>query len=306
MKQATSHIFMVKPKYFGFNQQTANSNAFQCDIDKSDEIIALKAMEEFDNAVDKLTTNHINVTVIEDTETPRKPDAVFPNNWGTFHENGLVILYPMAAPNRRVEKRPDILDLLRKQYVIKTIIDLSHYENNHQYLEGTGSIIFDHIHKYAYACTSERTDINILKEVCAHINYKPIPFTATDHNNKEIYHTNVMMALTEHLAIICLESIKDEQEQVNIINSLIDSDHTIIDISLDQVSHFAGNMLGLKNNEGKNLLIMSQTALNSLSDTQIEQITKYTEILPLDVKTIETIGGGSTRCMISELFLPLK
>lgn len=297
---------MVRPKKFGYNQQTASSNAFQNDSINNSSNIAQIAIEEFDRAVEKLKSYNIDVTVIEDSNEPIKPDAIFPNNWGTFHSNGLAILYPMAAPNRQVEKRPEILDILRTKFIINEVIDLSHYETQNKFLEGTGSIIFDHINKLAYACSSERTNLNVLKEVCDIIGYEPKTFTAVDKNNKEIYHTNVMMALTENLAIICLESITNKLERANIINSLNDTKHVIIDISLEQVNHFAGNMLGLKNKTDNSLLIMSETAKNALRDEQITTIEKYCKIVDLNVKNIETIGGGSTRCMISELFLPLK
>ncbi len=306
MKQSASHIFMVRPANFGYNAETAVSNAFQNQIQISSEEIKEHVLKEFDTYVSKLESVGIKVKVIEDTMVPVKPDAVFPNNWGSFHEDGTVILYPMATPNRRIEKREDIISDFKANYSISRIIDLSKYEKEDRFCEGTGSIIFDHINKVAYACLSPRTDKEIFCEVCAVLNYKPVYFTSTDVNNKEIYHTNVMMSVSEKFAVVCLESIRNEEERHNVVVSLEETGHEIIDITMEQVYHFAGNMLTVCNLEGKEYLIMSQSAYDILTEDQKEAMSYYNELLPVDIATIEKIGGGSARCMISEIFLSSK
>ncbi|TLX72639.1 amidinotransferase [Labilibacter sediminis] len=303
MNQSTSHIFLVRPANFNFNTDTAESNAFQHKVNLSPEQIKQKVHEEFDGYVSRLKENGVEVLVIDDSLTPVKPDAIFPNNWGSFHADGTVILYPMAAPNRRTEKRAEVIQTIQRDYEIRELIDLSKYENENRFLEGTGSIIFDHIHKIAYACLSPRTDKDILIEVCNLIDYTPKYFTSTDKNGKEIYHTNVMMCVSKNFSVICLESIKNEKERKMIIESLNNTGHDIIDISLEQVNHFAGNMLSVKNNQHKELLVMSQSAYDILTETQRKKLQNYCQLLPVHINTIETIGGGSARCMISEIFL---
>ncbi|WP_075591382.1 citrulline utilization hydrolase CtlX [Labilibacter marinus] len=306
MIQSTSNIFLVRPANFGFNAETAVSNAFQNKTELSQDDLKQRVIAEFDAFAEHLKLKGINVMVVQDTDEPKKPDAIFPNNWGSFHANGKAILYPMATPNRQAEKRPEILNQIKEQFEISELIDLSEYEKQHKFLEGTGSIIFDHINKLAYACISPRTDKDVLNELCNKIGYKPIAFTSTDKNGQEIYHTNVMMCVSEKFSVICLESIIDEEEKKLVINSLESTGHEIIDISLDQVNHFAGNMLSLKNKDQKEILVMSQSAYNILSDYQKLALDTYCEPCPIPIDTIETIGGGSARCMISEIFLPQK
>lgn len=303
--QNTNQILLVKPAHFTFNKETAGSNAFQNVLEEKEEIIKTKVLNEFENAVALLKSKNINVTVVEDTPDPVKPDAIFPNNWVSFHADGTVILYPMFAPNRREERRLDVLEMLKKKFKIEKVVDLSKYEAEELFLEGTGSIIFDHQHKVAYACLSPRTDKELFIELCNYLNYQPLYFIAEDKNRKQIYHTNVMMCIAEKFAVICLDSITDKTERQQVIQSFATSDHEIVDISFDQMSHFAGNMLELKDVNGKHLLVMSQSACDSLTVNQKKQIEKYAELLPLPIKTIETIGGGSARCMIAEIFLPV-
>ncbi len=305
MQQSTSYIFLVRPASFGFNAQTEVSNAFQQKSKQSASDISQKAIEEFDLFASRLQEKGIDVTIIQDTKTQVKPDAVFPNNWGTFHHNGTAILYPMATPNRQAEKRPEIIETIKEKFQISRIIDLSEYEKQNKFLEGTGSIIFDHVHKKAYAGLSPRTDKDVLSELCNQIGYEAVPFTAIDAHGKEIYHTNVMMCLSEKFAVICLESIADENEKTNVIENLENTGHEIIDISLEQVNQFAGNMITL-NNKQADITVMSQSAYNALTPDQLESISFYSEICPMNVSTIEKIGGGSARCMISEIFLPVK
>ena len=306
MKQSSSHIFLVRPANFGFNAETATSNAFQNKLNLDPGELKEKVLAEFDAYVEALRAKGVDVKVIQDTMDPVKPDAVFPNNWGSFHADGKVILYPMEAPNRRIEKRGDVIDGFKADYKVEELIDLSKYEKEGKFCEGTGSIIFDHIHKVAYACLSPRTDKDVFIEVCDLLNYKPVCFTSTDANGQEIYHTNVMMCVSEKFSVICLESIANEEEKECVINTLEETGHEIVDITFEQMNHFAGNMLSVCNNKGDEFLVMSQSAYDVLTDDQKEAIETYCQMLPVNIKTIETIGGGSARCMISEVFTPKK
>jgi hypothetical protein len=302
--QSTNHILLVKPAHFTFNTETAGSNAFQNVIQEKEEVVKTNVLKEFENAVSLLKSKNIDVTVVEDTLEPVKPDAIFPNNWVSFHSDGTVVLYPMYAPNRREERRLDVLDMLRKKFQIKNVVDLSKYEAEELFLEGTGSIVFDHRSKIAYACISPRTDEQLFVELCNYLHYQPVYFIAEDKKGKQIYHTNVMMCVAEKFVVICLESITDEKEKKVVVQSFKETNHEVIDISFEQMNHFAGNMLELKSASGKSVLVMSKSAYDSLTTKQKASIEKYAEMLPLPIETIETIGGGSARCMIAEVFLP--
>ncbi|MFS8082650.1 MAG: citrulline utilization hydrolase CtlX [Ginsengibacter sp.] len=302
--QSSKNILLIRPSTFAFNPETAASNAFQVDIHESEEEIKKKKLQEFEAFVKTLRSKGVNVFVADDTAFPAKPDAIFPNNWVSFHSDGTVILYPMYAPNRRHERRQEILDLLEKDFTITRILDLSKYENEGKYLEGTGSIIFDHINKLAYACLSPRTDKELLLVVCNYLKYQPIYFYAHDENGKEIYHTNVMMCIGEKFSIICLHSITDMAERELVNKSLTKTGHQIFDITFEQMKNFAGNMLEIQTNDDKSILALSQSAYNGLTINQKQEIEKYSELVPIYINTIETIGGGSARCMIAEIFLP--
>lgn len=304
--QSTNNILLVKPVNFMFNSETANSNVFQNTIDENSENILLKVNQEFDNFAETLRLTGINVMVFDDTQYPKKPDAIFPNNWATFHSNGTVILYPMFADNRRYERRIDIIDSLKNNYEVNNVIDFSIYEKENKFLEGTGSIVFNHNNKIAYASLSTRTNKELFIKVCNYLHYQPIYFHSTDKNGKEIYHTNVMMCIGEKFAVICLESIIDKEEKKMVSQSLLNTGHQIIDINFEQITKFAGNMLVLQTKNNQNVLALSQSAYHSLTSVQKNQILKYCKFIPLSIKTIETIGGGSVRCMIAEVFLKPK
>jgi hypothetical protein len=304
--QATNNILLIRPANFNFNNETALSNAFQQLASESELSIRQAAINEFDAFAKKIALKGVNVTVIDDTAFPPKPDAIFPNNWVSFHADGSVILYPICAANRRPERRIDIIQTLQEKFIITQVIDLSYYEKENRFLESTGSIIFDHENKIAYACLSPRTDKNIFIEVCALLQYKPIYFTSTDKNGQAIYHTNVMMCIGSRFCAICLESITDLQEKETICDALRHTGHQIIDISFEQASNFAGNMLELSIGDEQNILALSQTAYDSLHIEQKTILEKLVELVPLSIKTIETIGGGSARCMIAEIFLEQK
>jgi hypothetical protein len=300
--QHTNSLFLVRPAAFGFNDETASSNAFQNQETKNSQELQEQVLQEFDAFALKLKNRGFNVYVFNDTKTPVKPDAVFPNNWISIHADGTLLLYPMQAKNRQLERREDIINQLKQDFEITKTIDYSIYEQENRFLEGTGSIIFDHINQIAYACTSPRTDLELFKQLCSTLNYKAIAFQAVDKNKQEIYHTNVMLCIGEKVVVICLESIQNQEEREKVIQSFENTGHQIIAISFDQMNHFAGNMLELLTPEGKRLLVLSQTAFSSLSKFQIEQIETYNELFPIPIKTIETIGGGSARCMIAEIF----
>ncbi len=304
--QTSDTILMVRPACFQFNLQTAESNAFQKQLTGvSAAEIQEKAQAEFDAFVAKLREKGVNVIVIDDTIEPVKPDAVFPNNWISFHENGLAYLYPMFTPNRRLERRKEVIDEVRKSFYVREVRDISGYEDEDKILEGTGSIVFDHQFKIAYACTSPRTDKKLFEKYCQQIGYKPISFLSLDENEQEIYHTNVVMCVGEGFSVICLNSIISGYDRRHVMR-MLQKNGDIIAITHEQMAQFAGNMLQVHNGEGKKYLVMSQTAYNSLTNLQIEQLSKHTEILPVSIPTIETLGGGSARCMMAEVFCEKK
>ena len=298
---------MVRPASFGFNVETAANNAFQTD-DKSLTVneIEQKAVAEFDKMVAVLRGRGVNVLVAEDAPEPAKPDAVFPNNWLTTHDDGTMVLYPMNAPTRRAERSEAIQTMLETAFDVQKKIHFEHYEAVEKYLEGTGSMILDRVQEICYACLSPRTDLDLLDDWCDLMHFKRVAFRATDVDGKDIYHTNVMMALGETFVVICLETVRDEAERMNLIKHFELTNKDIIEISLAQMMRFAGNMLQVRNDFGETFLFMSEQAFGSLDATQIAHIQRYTEILFADIQTIETYGGGSARCMMAEIFFQKK
>jgi hypothetical protein len=303
MAQITDTILMVRPSNFGFNEQTAENNSFQdATSARDDQQIKEDAIREFDNFVNTLREQQIEVVVVNDTPSPIKPDAIFPNNWFTTHDNGTIILYPMFAKNRQQERRLDVVEKLNKQFGFNKLIDFSSEENKNRILEGTGSMILDRVNKIVYACLSPRTNNDLLDDYCKRIGYQKVAFTAVDDNSDEIYHTNVMMALGVDFVVICLDAVKNMQERAALINSFEETDKKVIEITTEQMNKFAGNMLQVQNKENDNFLVMSKTAYNSLTPSQIEIIEELTNILPVNINTIEQYGGGSARCMMAEVF----
>jgi hypothetical protein len=299
-QQQPHTLLMIRPKAFGFNEQTESSNAFQQKI-KAD-----YALTEFDRMVTLLDSHEVSVMVLDDTNDPIKPDAVFPNNWISMHENGLLILYPMMAENRRPERRNDVVDEIKKRFEVTTILDLSSEEINGNFLEGTGSIVFDHPHKIAYACRSPRTNETLIRFVCSKLSYTPIVFDAFDSNQKPIYHTNVLMAVADKFALLCLDAIRDDDDQEKLLDSFVRTGKKVIAISLAQMSAFAGNALEVTSRSGERYLLISKTALDALLPGQINAITQYVELLPVPIPTIEKVGGGSVRCMVAGIYLPFR
>jgi hypothetical protein len=302
--QTTNHILMIRPVDFKFNEQTAGNNMFQ--IASSDSDVQTQALKEFDGFVDLLRKNDVDVTVVDDTLQPETPDSIFPNNWVSFHEDGSVYLYPMFSENRRLERRRDILDGLKENFEVNHISDLSFYEQQYAFLEGTGSMVLDRTNKIAYACLSVRTDEEVLNNFCMLTGYQPVPFQAVDGSNFPIYHTNVMMCIGDRFAVICLDSIRNPEEKLNVTVSLKSSGKEIIEISLEQMNKFAGNMLQVTNAAGESLLVMSEQAYLSLNAEQITALEQYSHIIYAPLYTIEKNGGGSARCMLAEIHLPSK
>ncbi len=306
-KQVTRSILMVRPSNFGFNEETAVNNAFQNNAaGKTSEQIREKAIEEFDSFVSLLRSKGVDVSVYQDEPQPIKPDAVFPNNWVSFHEDGTVITYPMFAKVRRIERTDKVFDMLEPHFWILDHIHLEQSEEDNIFLEGTGSMVLDRANKIAYACISPRTEKTLFEDWCNIYEYAPVSFTAIDQEGKLIYHTNVMMAMGDRFVVICLESVIDDEEKSALREIFARTEKEIIEISLEQMNAFAGNMLQVQGASGQTYLVMSKTAFGSLNASQIEKIEKYTEILTADINTIETYGGGSVRCMMAEIFLPEK
>lgn len=302
--QHSSHLLMIRPVRFDFNAETAVNNSFQ--VNAKDLLAQEKAAEEFNQFIKVLTLNGIDVTVVNDTPELHTPDSIFPNNWISFHSDGSICLYPMYAHNRRLERKQSVIHTIEQKFIINKKNDFTHYEKDNLFLEGTGSMVLDRDHHIAYACLSPRTDLAILKDFCSQLNYTPIYFWAMDGGNQPIYHTNVMMCVADNYVVICLESIPNLEERKMVVNSFIASEKAIIEISFDQMNHFAGNMLQVHNHAGKKFVVMSSQAFRSLNKVQIVQIEAYNQIIHSDITTIETNGGGSARCMMAEVFLKMK
>jgi hypothetical protein len=306
--QTTDTVLMIEPIAFGYNAETAENNYFQVEQKGAD--IQSKALAEFKIFVEKLKSKGINVITIKDTIDPHTPDSIFPNNWVSFHNDGNVVLYPMFASNRRVERREDIIESIKNQgFEVAEIDDWSLPEIQGHFLEGTGSMIFDHDNKIAYGSVSLRLDENLFREFCTKYDFTPVVFHSFQTVGEErlpIYHTNVMMCVADQFVVICLDCIDNGLERGKVIETIKNSGKEIIEISEEQMQQFAGNMLQVQNKEGEKFLVMSQTAYQSLNAEQISNIEKYCEIIYSDLNTIEVNGGGSARCMLAEVFLPKK
>ncbi len=310
MMQITDTILMVRPAQFRMNEQTVVNNFFQEDLEMTQDAVTKKAQEEFDNFVQTLRGVGIHVIVFQDDLVPDTPDAVFPNNWISTHGDGTVAVYPMFAENRRLERREEVLELLDSEgFEIDEVVDFTSFEEDQQYLEGTGSVILDRTNEKAYCALSDRADEDLFIYFCEEMEYTPVWFTAyqsVDGKRKPIYHTNVMMCIGTDFAVICLDSIDDKKERKNVVKHLRADGKEIIEISEDQLYQFAGNMLQVKNKKGATYLVMSTTAHKSLTAEQQSKLARYTTLLSSDLNTIETCGGGSARCMMAEVFLPKK
>ncbi len=296
-------VMMVRPAAFGFNEETAASNSFQRETFLSNNEILEEALHEFDRAANELRSHGINVHVVEDTLIPRKPDAVFPNNWISFHPDGTLILYPMEALNRRCERRLEVVLELQQKFNFEKVLDLTHFESENLFLEGTGSVVFDHENKVAFAATSSRTSEIVFLELCKQIQYTPIMFSAFDENGQPIYHTNVIMCMGDDFVVVCLECLPDEQSRNLFVNEVSRLGKRVLEISVAQMNAFAGNMLLLRDSQNNNKLVLSETAYQSLTSAQFDFLKRRIDFVRFEIPLIESIGGGSARCMLAEVFL---
>jgi len=291
---------MIRPVNFSFNPETAVNNAFQSAATTDAQ---QQAQQEFDAFVGILRNNDVDVTVIDDTSEPFTPDSIFPNNWISFHDQGIICLYPMYAANRRHERKPAVLEQLGKTFHIDRTLDFSKYEDEQLYLEGTGSMVLDRDYKIAYACLSPRTHKTVLFDFCAKAGYTSEIFTAVDEKGQPIYHTNVMMCVADQYVVACLDSLPDPNEREHFIQTVQSTGKSLLPITLSQMNRFAGNMLQICNRAGELLLVMSSQAFHSLNPDQIQELTAFNRILHSPLDTIETNGGGSARCMLAEIHL---
>jgi hypothetical protein len=294
---------MIRPVNFAFNFETAGNNAFQVKNDGDD--VQQRALNEFDDFVSLLRKNNVDVLVVEDTPHPHTPDSVFPNNWISFHNDGTLLLYPMFAPSRRAERKEHVLQKVYERFRISNKIDLSHYEKSNLFLEGTGSMVLDRENKIAFACLSPRTNKKVLDDFCNKMNYQPVTFTAVDSNGTPIYHTNVMMCVADRYVVICLDSIKNPEERARVTETIQKTGKALINVSYQQLNAFAGNMLQIESRAGEKILVMSTQAYQSLTEKQVQKLNSYNRIIHAPLTVIEANGGGSARCMMAEIHLPV-
>ena len=298
--QVARKILMVRPALFAYNEETATNNYFQNKTAHSN--LNERALQEFDDFVNILRSNKIDVIVVQDSIDPHTPDSIFPNNWFSTHSTGELILYPMFAENRRDERKKKVLNTLEEHFNAHKVIDLTEWENKNRFLEGTGSLILDHKNRIVYACRSERTDDIVFEDFYTKMNFEPQLFNAYDENEKIIYHTNIMLSIGEKHAIICAESIFDQNRRAQVINSLKVSKKEIIEISFEQMRSFCANILEVFNVDNEPCLIMSETAKKSYTYEQRKKLEKYCKLISTPLNIIEETGGESARCMIAEIF----
>ena len=301
--QSTDSVLMIRPGRFYPNPETAADNAFQRDANRDLDALTLVARNEFDTAVQTLRTAGVNVHVFEDTAEPEKPDAVFPNNWMSTHHDGRIAFFPMYSNLRRSERRQDIVEELRKHYRVTEVIDYSAFEDEGCYLEGTGSLVFDHVNKIAYVSLSNRSNPKVIQRFADDFSYEPVIFTSIGPNGEPIYHTNVMMCIGTAFAMVGLDVIPNKAERQQLRSRLEKTGKEIVELSADQIANFAGNTIELQNKSGEKLLVLSSRAARALTEEQRERLTRYAEIMQLEIPTIE-LGGGSARCMIATIHLP--
>jgi hypothetical protein len=301
--QSTNSVLMIRPGRFYPNPETAADNAFQRDANRDLDALTLVARNEFDAAVQTLRTAGVNVHVFEDIAEPEKPDAVFPNNWMSTHHDGRIALFPMYSNLRRRERRQDIVEELRKHYRVTEVIDYSAFEGEGCYLEGTGSLVFDHVNKIAYVSLSNRSSPKVIQRFADDFSYEPVIFTSIGSNGQSIYHTNVMMCIGTAFAMVGLDMIPNKAEQQDVRARLEKTGKEIVELSADQIANFAGNSIELQNRRGEKLLVLSSRAAEALTGEQRERLTRYAQLMRLEIPTIE-LGGGSARCMLATIHLP--
>ncbi len=299
--QSPSAVVMVRPHAFASNPETRDDNAFQTLANRSAAATSAAARDEHDKAVERLHAAGVTVHVFDDEGERDTPDSVFPNNWFSTHPGGHVAIYPMFVPSRRRERRSDVIEMLKHEYRVQDIIDYSGFEQDDLALEGTGAMVLDHVGRIAYTVRSNRADPVLLERFCTHFNYEPIAFDAKDAEGRDVYHTNVLMGIGTHYALICLDMISDPERRATVRARLEESGRTVIDLSHEQIADFAGNAIELSGNDGL-VLALSSRALMALTPAQVAVIEASATPLPLSVPTIET-AGGSVRCMIAGIHL---
>jgi hypothetical protein len=303
LTQSTNSVLMIRPCRFYPNPETAADNAFQARLDCAVDALSEVARKEFDAAVQKLRAAGVNVHVFEDTAEPEKPDAVFPNNWISTHHDGRIALFPMYSALRRRERRQDIIGELRKDYRVNDVIDYSAFEEQGCCLEGTGSLVLDHLNEIAYVSLSNRSNPKVIRHFANDFSYESVTFTSIGSDGQPIYHTNVMMCIGTAFAMVGLETIRNKAERQQVRARLERSAKDIVELSLDQIANFAGNAIELHNGHGEKLLVLSKRAIQVLTEEQRTRLTRYVRLVPLELPTIE-LGGGSARCMIATIHLP--
>ena len=301
--QSADSVLMIRPVQFYPNPETAADNAFQCNANRDSDVLTLMARKEFDAAVQTLRTAGVNVHAFEDTAEPKKPDAVFPNNWMSTHHDGRIALFPMYSALRRRERRQDIVEELRKYYRVTDVIDYSAFEDEGCYLEGTGSLVFDHLNRFVYVSLSNRSNRKVIQRFADDFTYEPVTFTSIGSDGQPIYHTNVMMCIGTAFAMVGLEVIPNKAERQQVRAHLDKTGKEIVELSADQIANFAGNTIELQNKSGEKLLVLSSSAARALTEEQRKTLTGYARLLPLELPTIE-LGGGSARCMMATIHLP--
>ncbi|MBX2962741.1 MAG: amidinotransferase [Cyclobacteriaceae bacterium] len=300
--QAPNSILMIRPAAFGFNDQTASTNTFQYGLSDRVDRIQLCALDEFNRMVDLLESHDIEVHVFDDSPAILKPDAIFPNNWLSFHPDGKIVLYPMLAENRRLERRVDVIEVLREKFLVNEIIDLTDAEQEGRFLEGTGSLVFDYVNRVVYTSRSQRTDDALALELSNQLGFKLVLFNAVDRNGIPIYHTNVLMCVGSRFATICLDAVHADEDQEILLSNFAESNHKVVAINYDQMETFAGNMMEVQSRTGEPFVLISETAFHALLPGQIDAISRFAEIIPISIPTIERFGGGSVRCMVAGIF----
>lgn len=298
---APSAVVMVRPHHFTPNPETAEDNTFQSDITNDVSDIAGTAFREVTIVAEQLESIGIEVHLFED-ETHETPDSVFPNNWFSTHQTGEIILYPMYAPNRRLERREDIISDLIKHYKVESVTDWSFHEIGEHYLEGTGAIVFDHEHRLAYAVRSNRCDEALFNKLCQHLDYRPVCFSAIDRNGRPVYHTNVIMTVGSDYVTLATNMIKSDIERQQVLATINATGKELIELSETQIEQFCGNTFELQSKQGESILVISNTAMAALQKDQIERLQTWVKLLPMNVKTIE-LAGGSIRCMLAGIYL---
>jgi len=303
LTQGTNSVLMVRPCRFYPNPETAADNAFQARVDCAADALSEVARKEFDAAVETLRAAGVNVHVFEDTAEPEKPDAVFPNNWISTHHDGRIALFPMYSALRRRERRHDIIGELRKHYRVTEVIDYSIFEEKGCWLEGTGSLVLDHLNRIAYVSLSNRSNPKVIHRFAEDFSYQPVTFTSIGSDGQPIYHTNVMMCIGTAFALVALEMIRNKAERQQVRARLERSAKDIVELSPHQIANFAGNAIELHNMHGEKLLVLSKRAIRALTEEQRARLKRYVRLVPLELPTIE-LGGGSARCMIATIHLP--